>query len=151
MTPKLKGTRGALSAAAAPGRQSTRIAAQMATAQQAAEQAATDITSPQPLDDTTAPSDSSMPPPSTAGRGRPSRGRGEQYARRGTKRPSQAPSMRPSIQSGQATSVVDYHSTQSDTRGEQRKHPLSLYHVPSLIITRTIHSSTCQPGQLGSL
>lgn len=117
MTPKLRGSRGALSAAAAPGRQSTRIAAQMATAQQAAEQAAADITSPRAHIAATALSDSSMPPPGAAGRGRPSRGRGEQYARRGTKRPSQAPSMRPSIQSGQATSV-DYHSTQSDTRGE---------------------------------
>lgn len=117
MSPKVRGTRGILSAAAAPGRQSTRIAAQMATAQQAAEQAASDITSPQPLMAAIAPADSSMPPPSSRGRGRPPRGRGEQYPRRGTKRPSQVASMPPSIQSEQ-TSSIDYHSTQSEARGE---------------------------------
>ncbi|ROV87078.1 hypothetical protein VSDG_10002 [Cytospora chrysosperma] len=115
MTPKLRGTRGPLSASAAPGRQSTRIAAQMATAQQAAEHGPSDIPVSQPAIAATAPQDSSMPPPSSrGGRGRPG-GRGEQYARRGTRRPAQAPSMAPSIQSGQ-TGTVDYHSTQSDAR-----------------------------------
>jgi hypothetical protein len=128
MTPKLRGTRGPLSASAAPGRQSTRIAAQMATAQQAAEQAPSDIPVSQPVIAATAPQDSSMPPPSSrGGRGRPG-ARGEQYARRGTRRPAQAPSMAPSIQSGQ-TGTVDYHSTQSDARGAQESNSLLPYHI----------------------
>lgn len=139
MTPKLRGTRGPLSASAAPGRQSTRIAAQMATAQQAAEQAPSDIPVTQPVIAATAPQDSSMPPPSSrGGRGRPG-GRGEQYARRGTRRPAQAPSMAPSIQSGQ-TGTVDYHSTQSDAR-----EPFTPQRVQPAILD---HYSNVEPTQL---
>ncbi|KUI72753.1 hypothetical protein VM1G_08167 [Cytospora mali] len=118
MTPKVRGTRGPPGASAAPGRQSTRIAAQMEAAQHAAGHAAVDITTTtQPVlfaDDP--PQDSPMPPPSSrGGRGRP-RGRGEQYARRGTRRPSQAPSMPASIQSQHETSTIDYLPTQSEPR-----------------------------------
>lgn len=112
MAPKVRGTRGPSTVNAAPGRQSTRIAAQMEAAQQAAEQATTDA----PLT-VAAPPDSSMPPPSSrGGRGR-GRGRSEQYARRGIRRGSHAPSMPASIQSPR-TSTVDYHPTQSDARGK---------------------------------
>lgn len=115
MPPKGKAARGTLAASVAPGRQSTRIAAREEAAQQAAEQAATAASPHQ-----------SMPPPSSRGvrggvRGRP-RGRGELYARRGTRRSSQARTLPVSIHSPQ-TSTVDYHPTQSEARGESEDLP----------------------------
>lgn len=141
MPPKARPTRGASASVAAPGRQSTRIAAQMEAAQHAADQTVTDVPATQPVIpaaaspppappavSNSASSDSSMPPPSLrGGRGR-SRGRGEQYAQRGTRRASNTRNMGmpASIQSPPRTDTVDFLPTQSDDRGDQENAPFTM-------------------------